>query len=299
MSDDDFEDFDDFDDDVGLGEDDRAETTAPNQLEWFKGEQGRTYRIALIYFNPIEASLIKRAKAKAKADGKTLDKAKVIEAVKQALAKRAEKLGKAVDQLSEVDKLDLHNVRFKKVKAHYKEGVGYALSRLGKDGPEADKVWQMMGDVKTYFNTVVLIYPTSPDGKVNKAQLGTAWQIMPWRCHQGIYRALIDEADSLAENSIRIADQDLRAKCTVGNYQNFDINAAGPAIWKRDPKFQAMILNAAVDLYEKLVPFREISTADLRIKLGLTSDNQGEDVSDIDFEGLMGENGEAGPMDEV
>jgi hypothetical protein len=300
MSDDPFADIEDFDDDVGLDEEDRQHATAPNQLEWFKGDKGRTYRISLLYFHPIEASIIRRARKKAKTEGVELTKDQAIALVKQALTKRAEELGKAVDQLTPVDKLDLNHVRFKKVLAHYKEGVGYALSRLGKDGPEADKIWQMMGDQKKYFCTVALIYPTKPQGQVIKEQLGTGWSVMPWRCHSGIYRDLIDETASLAVNKIKIAEQDLKCKCTNGDYQNFDINAAGPSIWRMDEKFKARVLAAAVELYDKLIPFRELSTADLRIKLGLTSDNQGEDVSDIDFDGLMpDDDADAGPMADV
>jgi len=298
-TDDPFADIDEFDDDVGLEEDDRQHATPSNQVEWFKGEKGKVYRAALMYFNPIHATLISRARKKAREQGAEVNKEAVVAAIQKALAKRAEQLGKAVDQLTDVDKLDLSSTRFKKVLAHYKENVGYALSRLGMDGPEADKVWQMMGDQKKYFTTIVLLYPCKPDGKVLKDQLGIGWKVMPWRCHNGIYRDLLDESSSLAENKIRIADQDLKLKCTNSDYQNFDINAAGPSIWKRDPKFQAMVLGAAFDLYDKLVPFRDISTADLRIKLGLSSDNQGEDVSDIDFDGLMNGGGDAGPMGDV
>jgi hypothetical protein len=299
MSDDPFDDVEEFDDDVGLGEDDKKHG-ASGQLDWFKGEKGRSYRVGLLYFHPVQASIINAARKAAREEKKELDKDKVIALIKSTLAKRAEEMGKAPDQLTEVDKLDLGHVRFKKVLAHYKEGVGYALSRLGKDGPENDKIWQMMGDVKKYFTTVALIYPTKVDGKVVKERLAHDWRVMPWRCHSGIYRDLHEERASLAENKIRIVDQDLKLKCTNTGFQNFDISAAGPAIWRREPKYQAMVLSAAVALYEKLVPFRELSTADLRIKLGLSSgDAQGDDVSDIDFGDLMGEDAGDGPMGDV
>lgn len=293
MSDDpyDVEEFDDLDDDVGLGDEDKKHARG-NQLEWFKGEKGRTYRVALLYFHPIQKMAIKRAH---KESGE-LSRDQKIEAVKAAISERAEALGKAPDQLTAVDLLDLDHIRLKKVEAHYKEGVGYALSRLGKDGPEADKIWQLMGDLKKYFTTVALIYPTRPDGTVVKDRLAVDWVVMPWRCHSGIYRDLHEERASLAENKLRIVDQDLKLKCTNTGFQNFDIKACGPAIWRRDPKYQVMVLNAAVPLYDKLVPFRELSTADLRIKLGLSSGVQGgggEDVSDIDFGDLMGD--DAGP----
>lgn len=272
-----------FDDDVGLGAEDKKYARS-NNLEWFKGEKGRSYRVAFVYFHPLEAALTKALRK----SNPQVSKEEIAEKVQKALTKRAEDLGKPVDQLADYEKLDTTNVRFKKIEAHYKEGVGYVISRLGKDGAEADTVWKTMGDVKTYFTTAMLLYPTNREGELVKEQLTTHFQVVPWRFSNKVYGTLHQRSASLRENSLSIASQDLTLKCTNTDFQNFDIDAAGPAIWSKNPKFASMVLNKAYSLYEKLVPFRELSTADLKIKLGLggpLGSDQG--VSDDEFNGLL------------
>lgn len=277
------------DGDVGLSADDKKHARS-NQLEWFKGEKGRSYRVALVYFNPLDAAIVKAMKAQAKKEGKELTKADVVEKITAALAKRAEAMGKTTDALADWDKLDTSNVRFKKVDAHYKEGVGYVLSRLGKDGPEADQIWKTMGDVKTYFTTILLLYPTNRDGEVIKEELAASYKVVPWRFSGKTYQTLHGRAAGLRENKLSIASQDLILKCTNQEFQNFDIDTAGPAIWPKNPKYASTVLGKAFSLYEKLVPFREMSTADLKIKLGIgggSGNASDESVSDDEFNGLL------------
>jgi hypothetical protein len=282
MSDNDlFEGMGEYGDDVGLGEEDLKHAKS-DQVQWFKGEKNRKYRVGLAYFNPLAVTV---AKAMLRKNPKT-ERAAIKEKVQQVFSKRAEELEKSVDQLLDHEKLDLNNVRFKKVLAHYKEGVGYVLSRLGKDGPEADAVWKMMGDVKTYFTTVLVVYPTDNDGVVVKSQLKTNSTVVPWRFATKVYRRFHQVANGLRENELSIAEQDLALTCTHTDYQNFEIDGAGKAIWRRNPEFQAEILAKALPLYEKLVPFREISTADLKIKLGIGG-AVGEDVGEDDFDGIL------------
>jgi len=272
-----------FEDDVGLGAEDKKYATS-SQLEWFKGEKGRTYRVALVYFHPLPVALATAAKKK----NPEVTKDQVAALVQQALSKRAEELKKAVDQLAPHEKLDLNNTRFKKVEAHYKENFGFVVSRLGKDGVEADKVWSAMGDKKTYFTTVLLLYPVNGQGEVIKDQLLSHWSVRPWRFSGKIYGRLHQVAAGLRENELSIASQDLTLKCTNTEYQNYEIDGAGKALWRKNEKFQAAILEKAVTLYEKLNPFRELSTADLQIKLGLGGGG-GTDVSDDDFSGMLGQ----------
>ncbi len=81
-------------------------------------------------------------------------------------------------------------------------------------------------------------------------------------------------------------------KCTNTDFQNFDVDAAGKAIWRQDARFQAKVLEQAVALYPKMNPFRELSTAELRIKLGLSSGTAtggGEDVGTDEFSGILSE----------
>lgn len=274
----------DLDDDVGLSAEDKKHARS-NQLEWFKGEKGRTYRVALVYFHPIQAAIVKGVRKKNPA----ATKEEILPILQKALAKRAEELGKTPDQLEPHEQLDTGNVRFKKIEAHYKEGVGFVLSRLGKDGSEADAVWKTMGDVKSYFTTALLIYPTDREGGLSSKDNAAGWTVMPWRFSTRVFGDMHAKSASLRENNLSIASQDLLLKCTNTDYQNFDINPAGPALWARDKKFGGAVLAKAFALYEKLVPFREMSTADLKIKLGIGGGASGSDesVTDDDFNALI------------
>lgn len=276
-----------FEDDIGLGAEDKKYAKS-SQVEWYKGEKGRTIRAAPVYFHPLEAAAIRAVKAKNPA----ATKEEILAGVQKILAKRAEDLGKKVEELAPYEKLDTSNTRFKKIEAHYKDGVGYCISRLGKDGPEADEVWKMMGDVKRYYTTALLIYPTTSSGELLKAQLATDWKVVPWRFSTKVYGAMHQRANGLRENGISIASQDLTITCTNTDFQNFDIDTAGPAIWLKNDAFKASVLAKAQSLYEKLVPFREMSTADLRIKLGLgggASTGSDGGVTDDNFADLMGQ----------
>lgn len=284
MADLDLDNMDDLDEDVGLSAEDKKHARS-NQLEWFKGEKGRVYRTALVYFHPMKAAIVKAVKKKNPA----ATKEDILPILTKALAKRAEELGKTPDQLEVHEQLDTGNVRFKKIEAHYKDGVGFVLSRLGKDGSEADVVWKTMGDPKSYFTTALLIYPTDREGNLSSKDAGAGWTVMPWRFSTRVFGDMHAKSASLRENNLSIASQDLLLKCTNTDYQNFDINPAGPALWTKNAKFSSAVLAKAFALYEKLVPFREMSTADLKIKLGIGGGSSGseESVTDDDFNALI------------
>ena len=274
---------------VGLRPEDKKHARSSEQ-EWFKGEQGVTYRVSLVYFWPLVITTALTAQKRAKEDGKTLSKEQQIELAKKALAKRAEDLNKPLDQLAEWEKLDLNEIRFKKILAHYKEGVGFVNSRLGKDGADADEVWKMLGDQKPYFCTILMLYPTNRQGELDREEVTKKYRILPWRLNSKVYGALLNQASSLRANDLSISDQDLLITCTNGDYQNFDkMEAAGKALWRKNPKFQSIILEKSFAFFDKLTPFRNMSTADLRIKLGITSGEKAgdDDVSADDVEDLL------------
>lgn len=268
-----------YSDDVGLGAEDKKYAQS-NRLEWFKGEKGRKYRAALVYFHPLAAS----AAIALRKQNPNVSKEEIVTAIEKLVAKRAEDLKKSVGSLADHDKLDILNSRFKKVQAYFKEGVGYVLSP--KD--TTDPVWRSMGDMKTYFTTALLIYPTDKEGAVDKDKIATDWAVVPWRFSSKIYERMHAISESLRENDLSIANQDLLIKCTNKEFQNFDVDPAGKAIWRQHPKFAEAVLAKAHALYEKLVPFREMSTADLKLKLGMsTGGSTEESVSGDDFGGLL------------
>lgn len=270
-----------FDGDVGLEPEDKKYAKSDRQ-EWFKGEKGWTYRGALCYFHPIDEMARRAAKKK----NPEVTKEQLEEVTVKVLAKRAEELKKAVDQLADWEKLDTRRVQFRRIPAHYREGVGYVVSRLGLDGKEADKVWEQMGEQKIYFTTVLLLYPCNKEGDILREQLSKGWIIKPWRFSTKVYGRLHQVAEGLRSNELSIATQDLSLKCTNTDFQNFEIDGAGKGLWLKSDQFRDLVLQKAVKVYKDLNPFRELSTADLKIKLGVGG-AVGSDVSEDDFSEVL------------
>lgn len=279
------------DDDVDLSPENKPPS---NRLERFKGEKDKTYRVSLLYFHTIEQSIISRARRKAKKDGGKLDKEAVKAAIQKTLSQRAEQLGKKVDELEDHEKLDLKRAQFKKHVVQFLKleggGGGAFISRLGKDGPEADRVWNQLDEARTYYYTVILIYPMQRDGKVDMEKIVRDAELKPWRFSNGMFRTLIDKNDMLKNIGAgsSLATCDLKLTCKNAQYQQFDVDPAGESLWIKSDKVRNEFLPMAVKMYDRMVDARPISTAELKEKLGLGGDS-GEDVSDDeDIDDLVG-----------
>jgi len=250
-------------DDFSLDAEDRAKVQG--RREWYLVEKGRVDRIALLCFHNIDHTAVRQARRKT--PGMSEEEIKTL--ARSVLDERAKSLGKSRDQLTKVERLNLEDLKFKRLAAHYREDLGYILSRIGKDGQEADDIWMKLSEPRTYFTTLVLVYPTTREGEVVKDAIAKNCKVLPWRFSGERYNEIYKRSASLASNNIMIASQDLSIECTDTKFQKISIDPKGPAIYRRNPQFMAQILTRAVEQYDKLIPFREMSTADLRIKLGL------------------------------
>lgn len=266
--------------DIGLGDEDKGKVG--NKAEWYKGEKGRTDRVALVYFNNIQTSVLRRAlKAKPELGG---DKEAQKTVVMGAMNKLAEKLGKSLDQLSPADMLDTSEARFKTAAASYKEGVGYVEwpKRLSA---EEEKVWKKLGEKRDYVFTVLLQYPTDREGELDKERLAKNWRVLPWRFAPDKYDVLRKINKGLSESGSTIAGVDLHFACTDTNYQKLTITQAGPCVYLKNEKFRQVVLEKAIGLYDKLT-LRQLTTDELREKLGLgpapsAGGDTGEDFSNL------------------
>jgi len=274
--------YDDFSDDVDL---DPTNRPPSNRVERFKGETGKTYRVALLYFHPLSQTLLKRMGGSAKAD-----KAVFQENLAKALAKRAENWGKKVEDLQEWEKLDLANAQFKKFETHFHDDVGGSVvSRLGKDGPEADKIWKALPEPRTYYSTIGLFYPIDSAGNVDVKNIVRDGFVKPWRFSNGTFRILISKNEMLKEYQQSLANSDLKLQCKSAQYQTFDIDPAGAAIWLKSEAIRSAFLPQAHALYDKLIDAKRISTADLREKLKMSGGDSGHDVtSESEIDDLLG-----------
>ena len=284
-------DYNDFENDIGLGDEDRDKIRT-NRVDWYKGEKGRTDRVALIYFNRSDVRAVQTAKRL----NANITSDQINELVTKSKAALAEKLGKPVSALTDADMLDLSEVRLRTWEVSYQEGqgFGYILNRLGKEGPEADKVWAKLPQPKTTVTTLLLVYPTDKEGDIDKDKLrvaasgagyGTHWLIRPWKFSgDDKYNRIRKLNKGLVENGLSIGGQDLKLECKETKYQQIDINLAGPALWQKSEKFKDAVLKKALEFYDKLSPAREVSTDELRSKLGLGGPIGGGDASSDDYD---------------
>lgn len=286
MSDDLLQDYDDFEDDVGLGEGDKK--YFGQRDEWLKMTKNQVLRVAFLYFHTYDVNAVAKAIRTAREEGKTLSKEERQTVGKAALEARAKELEKSLDQLTPADRLDFGQVHFKKMNAHYEEGLGYVMSRLGKDGADADAVWKKLQDPKLYFTALLLIYPTDREGNLDTDGIKAGkWSILPWRFSKKTYENIWKTNETLRGNDLSIANQDLKLECSDEKFQNITVTAVGKAIWQKSDKFKATILEQALPLYDKLIPFREMSTDQLRAKLGLGGSAVSDVSSDEDFTDLL------------
>lgn len=267
--------------DIGLGDEDKGKVG--NKAEWYKGEKGRTDRVALVYFNNIQTSVLRRAlKAKPELAG---DKDAQKAVVMGALNKLAEKLGKSLDQLSPADMLDTSEARFKTASASFKEGIGY-VEWPKKLSAEEEKVWKKLGEKREYVFTVLLQYPTDREGELDRERLAKNWRVLPWRFAPDKYDVLRKINKGLTESNSTIAGVDLHFACTDTNYQKITITQAGPCVYLKNEKFRQVVLEKAIGLYDKLT-LRQLTTDELREKLGLgpaasaAGGDTGEDFSNL------------------
>jgi hypothetical protein len=270
------------DDDVGLSSEDQAEYKR-DQEEWFRMEKGQNSRVAFVYYHTLDYNAVAVAR-KAKPD---MTPEQMREVARTTLADRAKELNKTMDQLTKPDRVDIRSIHFKRIMAHYQQGLGFVISRLGRDGKESDDVWKKLPEPKKYYTTVLLIYPTDRKGDIDREKVSTHWKVMPWRFGRGMYEKFWKLNESLGSLGQSLATQDLKLECKDAQFQNIDPNFCGAAIWQKNERFRALVLEKAIELYPKLVPFREMTTDQLRAKLGLG----GPVVSDVsaggDFADLL------------
>lgn len=272
------------DDDIGLGDEDKDKVHS-NQLEWYKGEKGRNDRVALVYFNTIEQATLRKALSQKKDLSKDQQRA----LLQKVRAQVAEKLQKTVDQLEKVDLLDLSEARFKLVRGSFKKDFGYVTWPKTLTAEE-ERVWKKAGEPKDYVCTVVLWYPTDRDGEIDKERLSKHWRVLPWRMAPDKWQVLKKINRGLQESGQSVSLYDLNISCTDTAFQKISITPAGPAIYLRSANFKKAVLEKAEQLYSKLTPFREMSTDELREKLGMMpagggaapgSDYAGEDFTNV------------------
>jgi hypothetical protein len=259
----------DVDDDVGLEPDDMARVER-NDQGWLKMAEGQTLHGAFLYFHSVDVNAVKVAMTTARKAGREPTRAEIKMAADKALDDHAKTLDKSAAHLTPDERLDLRTVQFRSFKAHHQEGLGVVVSRLGKDGPEADAIWKRLPEPRVYFSTLLLVYPTDHHGNIDgEASKRGEWRIIPWRFGPNTYDEIWNLNDQMRGHGMSIADQDIKLECKDATYQWIVASFTGNALWQSDSELRTAVLVSAMESYANLVPFREMSTHELRGMLGM------------------------------
>lgn len=259
-------------DDQDVGLDDEGKKFLQPRDEWLKMTKGQCLRGSFVHFHTVDKNAAQAALQAAAKKSEPLSQDAVRAIARKSLEDRAASLGKSLDALTAVERLDLSEVKMKKFWGSYQQGLGFVINRLGKDGPEADSVWKKIPEPRLYFSTLLILYPTNAQGDITdneKGRLTTDWKILPWRFGKKTYEEIWKLNAGLKSNGMGIHSQDIKLECKDAQYQNINVSFVGASIWQKHEKFRTMVLTKAMGFYDKLVPFREMSTDQLRAKLGL------------------------------
>ncbi len=285
---DEFDLYSDYEDDVDLNPANKAPS---KRTDWYKAEDGKTNRVALLYFHPLPVRVRKAMLDKAAREGKPAPStAEIAAKAKAVLEKRAADLGKSYDELEEWEKLDTSTAQFKKATSHFKAGLGSVETRMGKDGPEADKVWAQLPEARDNYYSILLVYPTDAHGNLDAQNIGNS-VVKPWRFSPTMFNTLIDKEKVLKNygdtNSLATSDLMFEGK-KRGEFVMINVEPAGNAIWLKNDKLKAKFLAAACKLYPKIPGTLQLSTAELREKLNLGGPGgKGGDISADDLNDIL------------
>lgn len=244
-------------DDVGVvdfGFDD-AKVIKPQGIERFKQDRsGHTDRVSLICFKSFAESVLA---AKAREKGKALTDDEKAELIKKIDAKLAENLGKKVEDLTEVDRLDIKQPRFSFAYTHYQDGVG-SIRCLGKWQGNTlvtpGLCCQKMGDASQQVATVTLRYPIDNNGQVDpdllKKRQYTFVEI--WRLSAKKFKQVEGVYIDARNNNLPVID----LKVTLdgdAKFQKQRIENGMTAFWARedtDPEIRAWVLDQGLRAYK-------------------------------------------------
>jgi hypothetical protein len=224
-------------------------------VETFKQNRpGEKHRVSVIAFKKFHDEILMR---KTREKGSPLsdeEKAGLFAKIDQ---KVAEQLGKPVEQLTEVDRLDIKKARFSVAFTHYGDGVGTirCLSKYeGSTMVKPEECCNRFGDADQKVGTVIMTYPVDDKGQVDgdllKMRKYTNFYI--WVLSAKKFKKLeAAYTDARSDNREVI---DLRVTLDGDpKFQKQQIEAASTAFWARedcDPEVRAWILDQGLRAYK-------------------------------------------------
>lgn len=149
---------------------DEPEVVKFNDLEMFKQSANqKKHLVSIISFKKHSDKVLQKKEREAHEEGRPFTDADRAEIIAKVDEKIAEKLGKKVSDLTEVDRLDINSPRFGTTNTHYVDGVGSFRCLSSRTNREI--CCNKYGDPSQSIATIILSYPTDRQGQLDKELL--------------------------------------------------------------------------------------------------------------------------------
>jgi hypothetical protein len=233
---------------------DDAKVIKHQGIDQFKlSKTGERARISVISFKKFQDKVIAM---KAKEKGSPLSDAEKADIISKIDKKLADQLGKPVEQLTEVDRLDIKQPRFLLAYTHYDKtdikdgGVGTIRCLSGYEGNTLVKpelCCNKFGDAEQTVGTVVMKYPVDDNMQVEMDifKMKKMTEFAVWRMSAKKFKNL--ESTYIEAHNEKKFCIDLRVQLEGDpKFKNLKIEAGGGATWARedvDPAIRAWVLD--------------------------------------------------------
>jgi hypothetical protein len=258
---------------------------------------------SFLFFHPVDVNAVAREAHARKERGAPFTKEEMRKLGQETLEKRAAELGKSVDELTALDRLDTTAIKFKPIEFYATDipGAYKVISRLGKEGPENDKYWLALGKPKTHYTTIFLRLPTKKvrrngvsiqefDRELFESDPRGSVQFCLLDLTSSSYKAIRDLGPKMPldkayggtgdpQAGLHNYDVIISVKPNNVTFKTYDCAPVGPAKYleyaKQDPTYLPWVLSKAKIYAESIVPskYKSLSTKELREKMaGTTGD---------------------------
>lgn len=220
-----------------------------NAVEFFKQTRAKEIsRVSFIAFKKYEDGILAQ---KTGEKGSALSDEEKLEILTKMNGKLAEKLGKDVKDLTEVDRLNISAPRFAFNFTHYKDGVGtikclskYEGGVLVKPEVCCDKI----GQAEQTIGTVLMQYPLTSDGDIDEDMLRARkyTNIFLYKMSANKFKKVLQTYKDCAKDQRLVIDLKLVLDGDP-KFQKQEISSGSNATWARDQAVDPLLKHWVLD----------------------------------------------------
>ena len=224
-------------------------TVIKNQaIDRFKqNRSGQKDRVSIASFKRVHDGVLMQ---KTREKGSPLTDAEKAELIAKIDKKIAEQLGKPVEQLTEVDRLDIRSPKFAFAWTHYKDGLGSirCLSQYeGKQVTKPELCCNTMGDADQTVGMLIMTYPVKDGVQVDEELLAAKKYVnfYVWRMNAKKFRQ-IEDAYKEARGEEKFTIDLIVTLDGDPKYQKQVITPGSSAVWakgKMDSEIRSWVLD--------------------------------------------------------